>query len=606
MIVKSIISQVSLGHCPARRPRSRAMATMPSGTCAPSFAPSLSRELRDRRRGGARHPRLGSFRGSPIAKSSPSPFQVAVPKRQTTDVDDAGAFRDLMERAGVKHRVRLASGTRGRGLFPSGPVGWGGSAVLLSVPLDVCIVAPFGDAETTIADELGFGNESSGSAGRGATETKDTYLILRTAWEKRNGVTLPGDITCLLDSKSGDDRELAIALWVLFATRTGSAKKSIWRAYQAWLPTPDEMPSLLLASDKELEQLQDVVLKKQAQGLHAEMHKIHKKAADLFAAGNDASDNAFTKSITLDDLRWAFALVASRGVASPIGGSASVFDAGGASNSPTSPPQFAAILTPFFDMANSDDVSLCTSVKSVRGTQDEDVRNAARIVLEKGLNNGVGGPRVVLETAKGLQNEDSEIVISYDPDAQNAELMLRYGFSLRGNRNERLPGMSSGELENGNVKNPIPKRCRPEVMRAALETAGVMTEDVDATERRRLICAVASACDGFGNPDDDDDDWELSVEEVEGEVAIAVEFRATWQKAVASFETSLAQDEAVLTAAKTNSLPGATPRVLAAIEYRAERKRVLETGINAMGTYIEWLEADEEEEDASGGFEDQE
>ena len=94
--------------------------------------------------------------------------------------------------------------------------------------------------------------------------------------------------------------------------------------------------------------------------------------------------------------------------------------------------------------------------------------------------------------------------------------------------------------------------------------------------------------------------------EVEGEVAIAVEFRATWQKAVASFETSLAQDEAVLTAAKTNSLPGATPRVLAAIEYRAERKRVLETGINAMGTYIEWLEADEEEEDASGGFEDQE
>ena len=51
----------------------------------------------------------------------------------------------------MKHRVRLASGARGRGLFPSGPVGWGKSAVLLSVPLDVCIVAPFGDAADGVA-----------------------------------------------------------------------------------------------------------------------------------------------------------------------------------------------------------------------------------------------------------------------------------------------------------------------------------------------------------------------------------------------------------------------------------------------------------------------
>jgi hypothetical protein len=140
-------------------------------------------------------------------------------------------------------------------------------------------------------------------------------------------------------------------------------------------------------------------------------------------------------------------------------------------------------------------------------------------------------------------------------------------------------------------------------MRAALESLGVMSEAVEPTERRRLFVAVASACGGFGNPDEDSDDWELSVEEVEREISVAKNFRETWSSKLKSFETSLAQDEAVLQAAKSGSLPGATPRVVAAVEYRAERKRVLETAISALGTYVEWLEADEEEE---SGFEDQE
>ena len=256
-------------------------------------------------------------------------------------------------------------------------------------------------------------------------------------------------------SRGGSDRELAVALWVLFATRSGDRERNVWRAYADWLPTAEQMPSLMLANDKELDQLQDAELKRDARALQRAADALFLNGArearhqspfderrdetlDETADENETLDSVGARLVlssepelvvTAADARWAFALVASRAVASPVG------DEGSA--------DFAAILTPFFDMANSDDASLVSASKSVRGTADADVENAARVALERGLNQGVGGPRVVLETTRGLENQDAEILISYDPSARNAELMLRYGFVLRGNRNERLPGLTS-------------------------------------------------------------------------------------------------------------------------------------------------------------------
>ena len=523
---------------------------------------------------------------------------MAAPARTTTELDERDAFTRLMERAGVKHRVRLASGARGRGLFPSGPVGWGKSAVLLSVPLDVCIVAPFGDAADgvgdAVAEELGFIKESK----------KDTFGILRAAWERRAGVRVPEPIVSLMASRVGSDRELAVALWVLFATRSGDRERNVWRAYADWLPTAEQMPSLMLANDKELDQLQDAELKRDARALQRAADALFLNGArearhqspfderrdetlDEKADENETLDSVGARLVlssepelvvTAADARWAFALVASRAVASPVG------DEGSA--------DFAAILTPFFDMANSDDASLVSASKSVRGTADADVENAARVALERGLNQGVGGPRVVLETTRGLENQDAEILISYDPSARNAELMLRYGFVLRGNRNERLPGLTSFGNESREKKT-----LESEIMRFALEATGAMTDEIPASERRRLFVAVASACGGFGNPDEDTGEWELDVDQVRAEIATADAFAEAWRAALDAFDTTLAQDEAALTAARAGSLPGATPRIVAAIEYRAERKRCLATGVRALRAYVEWLEADEEEEE---------
>ena len=541
-----------------------------------------------------------------VARSG-SPFEVATPARTTTELDERDAFKQLMERAGVKHRVRLASGARGRGLFPSGPVGWGKSAVLLSVPLDVCIVAPFGDAagaaaaakgSGAVAEELGVASPAFGS---GTPRRKDTCGILRAAWEKRAGVRLPDPIVALAASGEGSRRELAVALWVLFATRSGDASRSVWRAYAEWLPTAEQMPSLMLASEKELDQLQDGELKRDARALQARADALFLEGARGFARGGDDAffdddvENArlvLSPEMSVDaaDARWAFALVASRAVASPVG------DDGA----------FAAILTPFFDMANSDDASLVTASKSVRGTADADVENAARVALERGLNQGVGGPRVVLETARALENQDAEILIAYDPSATNRELMLRYGFSLRGNRNERLPSPTTFPFATQTKK----KTLDAEILRFALEATGAATEETSAEERRRLFVAVASACGGFGNPDEDTGEWELDENQVRLELDLADAFAATWRGALERFDTDAARDEAMLAAARAGSLPGATPRVVAAIEYRAERKRCLETGVRALRAYVEWLQADEEEEEVeveeSAGFVDQE
>ena len=129
-------------------------------------------------------------------------------------------------------------------------------------------------------------------------------------------------------------------------------------------------------------------------------------------------------------------------------------------------------------MANHDDNNYVTAIKSVRGTDDSDVDGGIRVGLEKAINRGVGGPRMVMETTRAMTNSDVEVVISYDPKAANAELMLRYGFSLRGNRNERLSRPEGATS------------CAPGPMKAALEMKGVMAEGMRPDEQRRVIIAV--------------------------------------------------------------------------------------------------------------------
>jgi tryptophan synthase beta chain len=155
------------------------------------------------------------------------------------------------------------------------------------------VAAPFGDAEAIKA-------EFSGG-------TKDTLVILRRAWEVRNKVKIPMAITNLLDSPRGDDRELAIVLWLVWATKSGG---EVWEAYATWLPQPGSMATLLLADDRELRQLQDEDLAVEARELqatiaaaYARLPAINAAAMEMAGApvpvGVDAGPDAAFPSLTL-------------------------------------------------------------------------------------------------------------------------------------------------------------------------------------------------------------------------------------------------------------------------------------------------------------------
>lgn len=253
----------------------------------------------------------------------------------------------------------------------------------------------------------------------------------------------------------------------------------------------------------------------------------------------------------------------------------------------------AAILIPFFDMANHDDVSKVTALKSVRGTDDSDIEGGLRVKFERAINQGVGGPRMVLETTRAMKAED-EVVINYDPTADNRELMLRYGFSLRANRNERLPRPPAPDPAATATLNPT-------VVCVALEEKGVMREDLTEEQRGRLVQAVAAACGGRGPTEDDA--WELDEDDVAREAEAAAALRSAWARVLSGFPTTLGEDTATLAAAVGGSLPGVNANILCALEYRVERKQMLTSAVEAMDAYLSWLEEDEAEEEA--GFVDQ-
>lgn len=77
--------------------------------------------------------------------------------------------------------------------------------------------------------------------------------------------------------------------------------------------------------------------------------------------------------------------------------------------------------------------------------------------------------------------------------------------------------------------------------------------------------------------------------------------RRAWSAALAAFDTTLSEDTALLIAAEAGRLPGATANVVCALEYRAERKKMLTTGVAAMDAYLAWLEEDDDEEEEEDG-----
>ena len=216
----------------------------------------------------------------------------------------------------------------------------------------------------------------------------------------------------------------------------------------------------------------------------------------------------------------------------------------------------AAIMVPFFDMANHDDASLVSAIKSVGVPRTETWRTGCASRW-RGRSTRASGDRAwCWRPREGCENADDEVVIQYDPAADNRELMLRYGFSLRGNRNEKLPRPDDGSPASTCA-------LTPGALKLALEAKVLMRESTPPEERRRLISVVANACLGLGGPTEDDS-WELDEDACAKEAMDAVALRMHWQQVLDAFETSAVEDESLLTAAKAG-VCGATANVVCAV-----------------------------------------
>ena len=478
--------------------------------------------------------------------STPSRRPIA-PNRALYDADESAAFERFTRDASIRSRVRLGRGENGRGLFTTAPAGWKAVELLLEVPLDVCIVCPVGEA-------------------RGSASTDATARAVVASWERRNA-SVPEAIKDLMFEKDSDSRELACALWVLFATRAGG---KVWESYAGWLPKTrgvDGLPSMLLATEEELEMMQSEGLLARAR----ELRSLVRAAFDRvpFAHG-------IPGKLTLEDLSWAFALVTSRAIACEVGRDPD----GGTDDTQV------AVMAPGVDMANHVDVTNVTALKKIGASDGGGLRGAYWRLATGGSVDG-GGGACCLETNRPIKGADEEVTISYQPEASNEDLMTSYGFSLRGNRNDRL-------------RVPQMNRLRLGAFRQAIEDTGLLTSDTPEEDVRRFIAVVASACGLSIGKELTQDDWELDADAAQREVDNAVALGQLWEAELTSYATSLEEDEEEL--ARGIKYPTAFGR--AAVEYRAERKRLLQTGLSALNAYVDWFysEEAEEESDSTGAM----
>ena len=332
------------------------------------------------------------------------------------DVDEKKAFRSLMERAGVKHQVRLASGARPRavrhrhrGLDRSdGPP--------LRAPRRVHLRALRRRRRRRRARRRRARTRAAAS---------DTLRHPAQGVADRNGAKVPEAIVSLLDSGSGDDRELGVALWLLWASRTAIARCGKRTRVGCRPPRPNARAYCSPTNGSYRSSRTRRWLGRRG-GCTGD-GPTRRTAGSPGSTPPRAMNGRTGRAPPSRSCGGRFALVASRAVASPVG------DGGAA----------AAIMVPFFDMANHDD-AYGVGDQVGEGHRGRRRGERARVAVERAINQGVGGPRVVLETTRGLQNADDEVVIQYDPTADNRELMPATGSPFRGTETRSLPRPNDG------------------------------------------------------------------------------------------------------------------------------------------------------------------
>ncbi|GAX84836.1 hypothetical protein CEUSTIGMA_g12257.t1 [Chlamydomonas eustigma] len=208
--------------------------------------------------------------------------------------------------------------------------------------------------------------------------------------------------------------------------------KEFWSAYvgAGFVPSSQNLTSLLLYTSQQLDELQDPDLKGSALRWQSEVERVHRLLAD---------SRGGTFGFSLDKFKWAVAAVESRAFGFKVGG------------------EVVQALVPFFDLVNhgtegadlarhglqlvdhnSGDVADSSSA-ALRGTTSRAVRHRkdSSITDDESTNSNCVAVEMFGKHSTSSEHISSEFLISYG-EKSNRALMHQYGFVLHGNPFDRL------------------------------------------------------------------------------------------------------------------------------------------------------------------------
>lgn len=279
----------------------------------------------------------------------------------------AEATTSAFETSEALQSAKIGEGAFGRGLLATGE-----GKTLVSVPIDALVVAP----------------AAVGGGAGGAKRARETY---ERGWKEIHGVDVPNAMVEFVVSApfAKDVRLTAMLAWAY-------SNVEAWRAYGDDV-VPSAFDSMYLASEEELDALQDTELRVMAT-------RSRNGYEAMWNAAMEANPEVKSLLAEVDDerLKWCRSWVHTRAISGVFEGAELAF------------------LAPVIDLANHRVESTATYGVSADGKNFE-------------LSWNENAP----EGASPVAN--TEVFISYGDRMNNAILMLHYGFIDDNNRNERLP-----------------------------------------------------------------------------------------------------------------------------------------------------------------------
>ena len=399
-------------------------------------------------------------------------------------------------------------GARGRGLFVTGE---DPAVPLVRTPLSVTVCVP----------------EAVGPAASDACV--DAVRALYAGWQEALGVAPPEPVVDFL-TRGEAPKDLRVAVALVWATRAVPA----WRAYRKET-VPDAFDALYLASEDELEALQDETIRRMAVGSGANyaagwgsLRCDHPEVVRaLESIENDAS------SVSLeDDFVWARACAHTRAMSGTLGGGACAF------------------VVPGVDLANHSFEPNAAFAVSEDAT-------SFQLTWDMEHSTTFGKRSTPVPPKRG-----DEVLICYGARMPNALLMLHYGFLDPGNPNDQLPMeclLPGARIVRSKSVARAGKRLSDE-------------KDARAEWAARQMMTMA-------NPRDDAGD-------VQSDLRCVGAMRDAANQTLDAFPTAAAEDEALL----AEGAPGMTSRMEMCVRYRLLQKRNIEAFVRFLDTLEEEAE----------------